>query len=95
MAEIKKKATLDNGVAGLRAIANILTAIAVFGFAWAFILALIESISWGSFGCFAVSCFGAIILRFILLALASIAEAASCYMERNKTNEQPSIPKKQ
>lgn len=87
MAEKNKKAAADNGVAGLRSVANILTVIAVFGFAWALILALIDTITWGSFGCFAVSCFGAIILRFILLALASVAEAASCYMERNKTNE--------
>lgn len=84
MAENKKSP--DNGAAGLRTVANIISVVAIFGFAWALILAIIESISWGSFGCFAASCVGAVILRFVLVALATIAEAASSYLESKSNN---------
>lgn len=80
------KSKLDNGAAGLRVVADIITVIAVFGFAWALIFAIIGNVSWGSFGCYAALCFGAIVVRYIMVALATVAEAASCYIEKTKTN---------
>lgn len=87
MADKMKSDQPDNGAAGLRSLANVIAVLAVFGLAWALILAVIESISWSSFLWFCAGCAGAIINRYIFLALATCAEAASRYLSRTKPDE--------
>ena len=87
MADIKQKHQADNGVAGLRAVANIITFLGVFGVAWGLILAVISSITWSLFLWICVGCAAALISRYVLLALASCAEAASRYLEKNHSDE--------
>lgn len=87
MAENKKIEQPDNGAAGLRSLANAISVIAIFGLAWALVLTFIGTISWSSFLWFCAGCVGAIINRYIFLALATCAEAASRYLSKTKADE--------
>lgn len=80
MEKTSKKTSIDNGAAGLRGFADILTFLAIFGFCGAVICIIID-FDWGGFGIFSACCIAAIITRFVLSALATIAEAAAQYLE--------------
>lgn len=84
MEKTSKKTAIDNGAAGLRGFADILTFLAIFGFCGAVICIIIELIDWRGFGIFTACCIAAIITRFVLSALATIAEAAARYLEESR-----------
>lgn len=86
MAENKKRPE-NNGASSLRWIADIVFFISIMGIVWGVIGLLFFDLTGSTFVDILVGSVGGVVTRYVLFALATIAEAASRYLEKSKPNE--------